>query len=150
MNVRYAVQKTGQCIHAFVRTIVHIPHWGVTLIAWRCVLLSPQYYYLEKMGALQVWQVWHMWPQLHCCLGCCLKVKPEVTECCFVVSRSIKEVGHCVRHRFTSLISNSNNINRILNLFEIWPVICPGDKGSMQVSGHESGIRCDEGLLMDG
>lgn len=51
------MEETEQCIHAHAKTIVHIPHGGVTLIALRCVLLSLQHYYLKEMSALQVWQV---------------------------------------------------------------------------------------------
>lgn len=118
-------RKQRRAFMRLFKTIVRIPHWGVTLIAVRCVLQSLQHCYLEKMGALQVWQVWHVEPQLHCCLGRRLIAKSKVTECCLSVSKSRNRWGHCVK--FETLQ------RRYILLSEIFcSVFGPGDKASKQ------------------
>lgn len=56
---RYDMKKAD--MHSWLcLAVVHIPQGGVTSVALRCVSLSSEFYYLEEVGALQVWQVCNM------------------------------------------------------------------------------------------
>lgn len=68
---RFDMEKTEVLSCLCLWPVVHIPQGGVTSVALRCVWLSPELYYLEEVGSVQVWQVWHMWLKIHCCLGWC-------------------------------------------------------------------------------